>query len=85
MWKRRTKNILEFKWYEQILEFLYMSNQLCIDIRKSLMTKQTYDELLDDWLDKRYDLDESDFLDINSIEVIFMHSEEVISILVQNP
>ena len=39
----------------------------------------------DDWIDKQYDLDDSDFLDINSLEVIFMHSEEVISALVQNP
>ena len=39
----------------------------------------------DDWIEKRYGLDESDFLDINSLEVIFMQSEEVISDLVQNP
>ena len=39
----------------------------------------------DDWLDKQYDLDERDFLDINSLEVIFIHSEEVILVLVQNP
>ena len=28
----------------------------------------------DDWLDKQYDLDGSEFLEINNIEVIFMHS-----------
>ena len=39
----------------------------------------------DDWLDKRYRLDDNEFVDINSIEVIFMHSEDVISVLVQNP
>ena len=39
----------------------------------------------DDWLDKRYDLDGSDFIGINSLEVIFMNSEEVISVLFQNP
>ena len=37
-------------WYEQILEFLYMSNQQCIDIGKTLMTKQTNNELVW-WLD----------------------------------
>ena len=39
----------------------------------------------DDWIDKWYDLDDSDILDINILEVIFMHSEEVISVIVQNP
>ena len=33
-------------WYEQILEFMYMSNQQCIDIGKTLMTKQTNDKLV---------------------------------------
>ena len=31
--------------------------------------------LFNDWIDKRYDLDESDFIDMNSLELIFMHSE----------
>ena len=32
--------------YEHILEFLYMSNQQCIDIGKTLMTKNTNNELV---------------------------------------